>query len=52
MAEHKQEIEFVEVKSEDIMAERQAVYDAFMIGAAWATGATIVLLVVIYLIWG
>ena len=38
-------IEMVEVKAEDIMAERQGFYDAFMKGSTWAIGATVVVLV-------
>ena len=52
MAEQKTDIEFVEVKAEDIMAERQGLYDAFMASIPWSVGATVVLLVLIYLIWG
>lgn len=46
------QIEMVEVKAEDIMADRQAMYDAFMKSIPWAIGATVGLLVFIYLIWG
>lgn len=52
MAEQKTEIEFVEVKAEDIMAERQGLYVVFMASIPWSVGATIVLLVGIYLLWG
>lgn len=52
MAQQNHEIEFVEVKAEDIMSERQGLYNAFMASIPWAVGATVVLLVLIYLIWG
>ncbi len=52
MAEQKTQIEFVEVKAEDIMSERRDMYDAFMASIPWAIGATVALLLVIYLIWG
>ncbi len=46
------EIELVEVKAEDIMAERQAMYDAFMKAVPWGIGLTAAILILIYLIWG
>ena len=52
MAEQKMSIEMVEVKAEDIIAERQALYDAFMKATVWGIGATVVLLVGIYLLFG
>lgn len=52
MAQQNHEIEFVEVKAEDIMSERQGLYDAFMASIPWAVGATVAILVLIYLIWG
>jgi len=52
MAEQKTEIEFVEVKAEDVMAERRGLYDAFMAAIPWAIGVTAALLVLIYLLWG
>ena len=42
MAEHgPQTFELVEVKAEDIMSERQALYDRFMSATTWAAGATV-----------
>ncbi len=52
MAEHKTQIDFVEVKSQDIMAERQRMWDAFGSFTKMSIIATIVLLLGIYLIWG
>ncbi len=52
MAEQKMSIEMVEVKAEDIIAERQALYDAFMKATVWAIGATVALLVGIFLLFG
>ncbi|MCX8135409.1 MAG: preprotein translocase subunit SecE [Roseococcus sp.] len=52
MAEHKTEIELVEVKAEDIMAERKAMYDAFMKAIPWGIGVTAAVLILLYLIWG
>jgi len=52
MAEEKTQIDFVEVKAEDVMAERQSLYNGFMKSIPWATGGTIGILVLIYLIWG
>jgi hypothetical protein len=47
MAEHHEagEMELVEVKAEDILAERRSFYDAFMSSSVWAIGATVVVLV-------
>jgi hypothetical protein len=47
MAEHQEagELEMVEVKAEDIMAERRSFYDAFMSSSTWAIGATVIVLV-------
>jgi hypothetical protein len=46
------QIEYVEVKAEDIMAERRSLYDAF--GKATTLGiiAVAALLIGIYLFWG
>jgi hypothetical protein len=41
-------MELVEVKAEDIMAERQSFYDRFMSGVTWSIGAAVV---VILLMW-
>jgi hypothetical protein len=50
MADHgPQTIELVEVKAEDIVAERQALYDSFMTGSTWAAGATAVVLVLMWI---
>ncbi|WP_270938040.1 aa3-type cytochrome c oxidase subunit IV [Falsiroseomonas oryzae] len=42
-------LELVEVKSEDIMAERRGFYEAFMAGTTWAAGATIIILVLMWI---
>lgn len=52
MAEQNAQIDFVEVKAEDIMAERRGLYDGFMLSIPWLTGGTIAILVLIYLLWG
>jgi hypothetical protein len=52
MTDHQMQIDMVEVKAEDIIADRRAMYDSFISAATWTIGATIVLLVLIYLIWG
>jgi hypothetical protein len=52
MAEQKMQIEMVEVKAEDIIAERRAMYDSFMGASVYAIGATIVLLIGLYLFFG
>lgn len=39
--------EMVEVKAEDIMAERTSIYDAFMKATTWGVGAVIGLLVLL-----
>lgn len=51
MAEQ-QSYEFVEVKAADIMAERSRLWEGFTRFVTWGTGATIVALVLIYLLWG
>jgi hypothetical protein len=51
MAE-KPSYEFVEVKASDILAERQSEWAGFTTFMTWSTGAVVVLLVLIYLIWG
>lgn len=51
MAEE-QTYEFVEVKATDILAERQAEWAGFTTFVTWGTGAVVVLLGLIYLIWG
>lgn len=52
MAEQQTHYEFVEVKSQDIMAERQRMWNGFGIATRWTIGLTIGLLVALYLIWG
>lgn len=52
MAEQQINIEMVEVKSEDIIGERRAMYDSFMGASTWAIGGVILLLVGIYLLFG
>lgn len=46
MAEHHApgRMEMVEVKAEDIMAERQGFYDAFMKGSTWSIALTVITL--------
>jgi hypothetical protein len=47
MAEHQGsgDMELVEVKAEDIMAERRSFYEGFTKASVWGIGATIALLV-------
>ncbi len=52
MAEQKMTIEMVEVKSEDIIGERRAMFDSFMDATKWGIGATVGLLVAIYFLFG
>ena len=52
MAEQQTHYEFVEVKSQDIMAERQRMWNAFGTATKWSIGLTIGLLAALYLIWG
>jgi hypothetical protein len=47
-----QSYEFVEVKAADIMAERQALWSGFTRFFTVSTGAIIVALVLLYLLWG
>lgn len=42
-------MELVEVKAEDILAERRAFYDRFMSATTWSIGATIVLLLLMWI---
>lgn len=50
MAEQAQHtIELVEVKAEDIMAERSNMYEWFIKGATWALGATIAILALMWI---
>lgn len=52
MAEQPMSIEMVEVKSEDIMGERRAMFDGFISASKWGIGATTLLLVGVYLLFG
>jgi hypothetical protein len=50
MAEHgPQTFELVEVKAEDIMSERQALYDRFMTATTWSIGLTVGVLVLMWI---
>lgn len=42
-------MELVEVKAEDIMPERTGFYDAFLKGTTWAIGATIGVLLLMWI---
>jgi hypothetical protein len=42
-------MELVEVKAEDIMAERVGFYDDFLKGSTWAIGATVAVLVLMWI---
>jgi hypothetical protein len=52
VAETKGEIELVEVKAEDVIADHRKMYDAFMRMVPISIGATILLLVGVYVLWG
>jgi hypothetical protein len=52
MAQQQMSIELVEVKAEDIIGERRAMFDSFMGATKWGIGAVIVLLVGLYLLFG
>ena len=45
MAEQAPTYEMIEVKSEDLMAEREGMYEGFLRGSVWAIGLTIATLV-------
>lgn len=50
MAEHgPHSIELVEVKAEDIISERQALYDRFMTAATWSIGLTVAALLLMWI---
>jgi len=50
MAEHgPTDMELVEVKSEDILAERRAFYDRFMGGTTWAIGGVVAVVVLMWI---
>lgn len=51
-AEQKMTIEMVEVKSEDIIGERRAMFDGFMDATKWSIGGVIVLLVALWVFFG
>ena len=52
MAEHKADYEFVEVKSQDILAERQELWAAFTSATKWSIVATAGLLLALLLFFG
>lgn len=52
MAGQQTHYDFIEVKSQDILAERAGMLNAFMAATKWGIIATIVLLLAIYLFWG
>ena len=52
MAEQEVNITMVEVKSEDIIAERRAMFDSFMGATKWGIGALVVLLAGVFLVFG
>lgn len=52
MAQQNMQIEMVEVKSEDIIAERRALYDNFMGATVWATAGVVGLLAALWLFFG
>jgi len=52
MTDQNLEIEMVEVKAEDIIAERRAMYDSFMGASVWAIGAVVGLLILLWLFLG
>ncbi len=52
MAEHKTQVDYVEVKAEDIIGERKALYESFMSAAKVGIGITAAILVILYLVWG
>lgn len=50
MADHgPTSMELVEVKAEDILAERRAFYDRFMTGTTWSIGLTVGVLVLMWI---
>ncbi|MDB5412452.1 MAG: hypothetical protein JWR10_787 [Rubritepida sp.] len=49
---HEMQIDMVEVKAEDIIADHQVMYASFMKAATYAIGVVIVLLVALYLFAG
>jgi hypothetical protein len=50
MAEHaSQPFELVEVKAEDLMEERSALYDRFMAASTWGIGLTVATLALMWI---
>ncbi|WP_209442080.1 MULTISPECIES: aa3-type cytochrome c oxidase subunit IV [Neoroseomonas] len=49
MAEQQTHYDFVEVKSADILADRERSWEGFTSFVTWSTGACIVVLVLMYL---
>jgi hypothetical protein len=50
MAEHtSQPFELVEVKAEDLMEERSALYDRFMAASTWGIGGTVAVLALMWI---
>lgn len=52
MAEATQQIDFVPVKAEDILAERTRGWDMFVLATKWGIGIVIVILVGLWLFAG
>lgn len=52
MAQQQMSIEMVEVKAEDIIGERRAMFDSFMGATKWTIGGVVVLLVALWLFFG
>ena len=52
MARNDDSFEFAEVKAQDIMAERQGLWGAFTNATKWSIIVIVVLLVLIYLLFG
>jgi len=52
MAEAQQHVDYVEVKSKDILAERQTGWAMFTRATAWGIGAIVLLLILIKFAFG
>jgi hypothetical protein len=52
MADATHDIDFVEVKADDILAERTHGWESFTRATTWGAGAVILLLAMLYLFWG
>ena len=52
MAEVQQNVDYVEVKAKDILADRQTGWAMFTRATAWTIGGVVVLLVVLKLLFG